>query len=171
MEMNPARGIGVRGMRSVAFGVMVLLLSGCYAYVPVEPTQVRPDQDVRVRLSMAQARELDPQFVGERRVLEGRVLEVGADFLLEIPVATGWVGTSAQSLHQRVRIPVGEITEVDVRSLDRGRTGILVGGALGLIIGVVVHALVRESGGDPRPTPLPPDELRIPFHRLAPGIP
>jgi hypothetical protein len=149
-------------LRRLSACMVVLLAAGCYAYVPVEIDQLRPDHDVRARISAEHARELDPVLMRDARVVEGRVVEIDQDLLIQVPVVSEFRGTAVQTLSQRVRVPFNEIGAVELRSLDRTRTGLLVGGGLAVTLALLVHALTGEGGGDTRPTPPPPAEAHVP---------
>ncbi len=148
-------------MRGIfAPALLALTLSGCFAYTPVALDSARPGEDVRVRISAEQAREIDALLLRETQVLDGRLLEVGPSFLLEVPVASNLQGGAMQSLNQRIRLDRSGIVGVELRQLDRTRTGIVVGGAGIIVLGAVVWALSRELGGDTRTDPPPPAEWR-----------
>jgi hypothetical protein len=159
--------------RIAACGFVVLLTSGCYAYTPVDLHQIRVDDDVRARVTTEHARELDPILMRDARVVEGRVLEVGRvgqEFLIQVPVHSEFRGTAAHTLSQRVHVPYSEIAAVELRTFDRTRTGLLAGGGLAVAVGVVIRAFTRQSGGDTRPDPGTPDELRMPVRLPLLGI-
>ncbi len=162
-------------MRRLTLAVPCLLLgivlSGCFAYAPVALDTVQPGADVRVLVTPEQARALDELLLREARMVDGRLLEVGADLLLEVPVASGLQGGAMQSLNQRVRLPRSEVLQVELRSLNRGRTGLVVGVAGAVVLGSVIHALSRELGGDTRGDPPPPGEYRGPIRspQIRPG--
>lgn len=159
----------MRTFRASALGLLLPFLGGCFAYVPVDVGQIQPEDDVRARLSASLAGELDPMLLRDARVLEGRVIETGGALIIEVPVVSDLRGSRVEALHQRVRVPITEITEAELRSLDRTRTGLFVGGGLAVTLAIVIHQLTRESGGDPR-TPGPdPTELRVPVFRVLLG--
>lgn len=160
----------MRAFRIGALGALALLLGGCFAYVPVDPGAVRPDDDVRARVSAARAAELDPLLMRDARVLEGRVLEAGGDLLLEVPVASDLRGVRVETLHQRIRLPQQDVLELELRRFDRTRTALVLGSGLAVALAVVIHQLTRESGGDTQPPGPDPTELRIPLFRVPLGL-
>jgi hypothetical protein len=90
--------------------------------------------------------------------------------LIQVPVAAQLHGARVETLHQRLRIPHDGIVELELRSLDRTRTGLVVGGGLAVLAGLVIRQLSRQTGGDSRrPGPNPPQEASIPILRLQPG--
>lgn len=145
--------------------LLALLAGGCFSYVPVETSEVRASDMIRARISAAQAEELEPLLQRQIRQVEGRVLAVSPDFMLRVPVQSQLQGASVQTLHQQVRIPRSEISFVELRQLDRTRTGLIVAGSTALGLLVLRRAYGGQSGGDPREVPPPPSELRLP----APG--
>jgi len=154
-------------------GLLLLLLllptAACYRYVTTDAHQLQAGDEVRARLSQAQARELDPVLLRDARTLGGTVLEPGDPILLQVPVGARAAGAPGPSLNQRILVPRSEMLEVELRSLDRTRTALVVGGAMGLGLGVVIHGLTREAGGDTRPVDPPPAEspvYRIPILRF-----
>jgi hypothetical protein len=130
---------------------LFLLFTGCYAYAPIEPSAARPGVDVRARISAASAERLAPLLgAADNRVLAGRLIEMRADMLIvEVPVvAQAGIGSTIQTLHQRVSIARGELLELETRTLDRMRTAVLVGAATVLVGGGVIKATRGEPGKD-----------------------
>lgn len=147
-------------------GCLCLLSTGCYAYRPVDFDQVRVDSDVRARLTAQQVDELNGVLQPGSRVVEGRVLEQdGSSYLLLVPVFAERRGSRMETLHQRLDIPRSGIVEVEMRELDRVRTGIAIG-AGAVVLGAVVIGTLREAAlGDRDPGGGPQDYVgvRIPF--------
>lgn len=142
--------------------LLLLGVSGCFAYTPVSLDTVQPGENVRVRITPEQAQEIDALLMRETRILDGVLLERGPSFLVEVPVATQLQGGARQSLNQRILLPREGIVEMELKSLDRVRTGLLLGGAGALVIGTVIFTLTKELGGDTRTDPPAPPELRAP---------
>ncbi|TVP44078.1 MAG: hypothetical protein EA350_12335 [Gemmatimonadales bacterium] len=142
--------------------MLALLTGGCFSYVPVETSEVRTSDVIRARISAAQAEELEPILQRQTREVEGRVLGVSPDFMMRVPVQSQLQGASVQTLHQQVRIPPSEISFVELRQLDRTRTGFLAAGSTALLVLVLRRAYGGESGGDSREVPPTPGEIRIP---------
>jgi hypothetical protein len=132
----------------IAAGCIVPLLAACYTYAPIEPAAARPGAGVRARITPQAATRLAPLLgTGETRVLTGKVIESGASaMIIEVPaVVDVGVGSSMQSLFQRVSLSRADVVELETRKLDRMRTGALaVGGAI-----VVGAAVVKSLSGGP----------------------
>lgn len=139
----------------------------CYTYAPLETSNLAPGMDVRARVSSNMARELSTLLGNpDPRMLNGKVITTGDTLVLEVPsVLQAEVGSSIQTLHQRVSIPRPMLLEVESRTLDRYKTGI-VAGAAGVIIGAyVLRATVLNPGKEGQPGGGGPGELTIPFFR------
>jgi hypothetical protein len=123
--------------------LLVLPLCACYSYVPAELSSLPQGAAVRARITSEQAERVAPLVGRELRVLQGVVVDAGADsVLLEVPAAAR-IGTagSVQVLHQRVAIARGGITEMELRRLNRGRTTLLVVGSSAIIGYFLMDAL------------------------------
>ena len=148
--------------------VFVLLLSGCYAYTPIEPASARPGMEVRARVSATAAERIAPLLgASEARVLTGSLIDNQPDgMVVEVPtVVQTDVGTSIQILHQRLSIGRGDLMELEARKLDRMRTGALAG-AGAIVVGAIV---IKALNGGPAKEPLPgggASEVRIPLWSL-----
>ena len=79
------------------------------------------------------------------RVIEGRVLERESDgVLLLVPVASALRGARVETINQRLSIRNTGFVEVEVRELDRVRTGLALG-AGAVVVGVVVARMLDEA--------------------------
>lgn len=133
---------------------LIALLAGCYSHAPVRPADAPAGASVRARVSATQAEALGALLGREDRVLHGRVVGPGdgGSLLLQVPAAGSGAGTR---LEQRVALPPGEIVELEVRTLDRLRTGGLVG-ALVLAGGAILfQQFSDEAEADPPSAPKP----------------
>ena len=144
------------------------LLSACYTYQPVEIADLTPELEVRTRVSGAEADRLS-EFLGtNERVFDGTVEEVNAsNLLLRVPVVSSIErGPRGGGLNQRIEVTRSGVVEVEVKELDRQRTGI-VAGALTVIVGALVIRQLNQDqgGGDVNPPPPPPEDrgLRFPL--------
>lgn len=154
------------GRRFVLAGCLCLLSAGCYTYRPVDFDEVRVDSDVRARLTARQVDELNGVLPSESRVIEGRVLEEnGSSYLLLVPVLAELRGARIETINQRLDIPRSGIVELEMRELDRLRTGIAIG-AGAAVLGFVAWRSLRDPAlGDSDPPGGPNDFVgfRIPF--------
>ncbi len=158
---------------SVATVIVVgflLTLTGCYSYTPI-PLEIAPvGQDVRVLITRRGALELvevtDVQ--GEVPSVAGQIVsQEDRDVLLRVPVGQRREGFHMVALEQTVRIPTGEILQVERRDFDRGKTALL---GVGFIAGsaFIITSIMNAIGGDTSPQPGPgPDENRIPIPMIS----
>ncbi|MCA9738577.1 MAG: hypothetical protein R3E98_12050 [Gemmatimonadota bacterium] len=149
-------------VRSLALA-LAALGTGCYTYRPVELAEVRPNTEIRARVSAQEAARLAEVLGGrERRELDGRVVEAGAEGVtLDVAVVSS-VERGGDALRQRLELTPDRILEVEVRELSQSRTGALLGIALGGGVALLVSQLHGGAGERPPGIP-PPSEMRIPF--------
>lgn len=155
---------------SLRAALPLVLLGACYTYAPLETASLEPGMDVRARVSSNMARELSALLGNpDPRLLSGRVIAAGDTLVLEVPsVLQAEVGSSIQTLHQRVSIPRPMLLEIESRTLDRYKTGI-VAGAAGLVVGAyILHSTVLSPGKEGQPGTGGPGELTIPIFRIRP---
>ena len=129
------------------------LLSGCFTYMPIEPGQVEPGVDVRARVSPAAGARIAPLLgATEARRLDGKVITRAADTLIvEVPTVIVDTREFGRTPNQRISIARGDLVELEVRKLDRLKTGAIVGGAA-VALGVTLVKLLK---GEPGKEPLP----------------
>jgi hypothetical protein len=143
-----------------------LLVAGCYTYASIDPAAVRPGTGVRVRVSSAAAERLAPLLgTGDARVLSGQLVDVRTDtMIVQVPtVVQAAVGSSLETLHQRLSIPRSELLELETRRLDRVRTGLVAGSTALLVGGVIVAATKGDRGSDRGPGDGGGPEARLPL--------
>jgi hypothetical protein len=137
------------------FGLLLILpvSAACYSYVPAELSAVPDGALVRARITREQAQRVEP-FVGrELRVLDGVLVGSSADsVLLEVPAAARMAaGGGVQVLHQRVSLPRGGITEVELKRFNRGRTTLVIASGTAVIGLIVLDALDIGPGREGPP--------------------
>ncbi len=150
---------------------IVLLLSGCFTYVPVDVGAVRVGQDVRIALTRAGLRELDefaearPYNVALGPLLEGTIASRDADRLLvRLPVLGSQTALYQAPSDAQVPISTGQIVQIESREFDRLGTGLFVAGAVGaLVVAIFKFFNVETPPGVANPDPPPSDETRIPL--------
>lgn len=128
-------------------------LAACYTYAPIEPAAIPAGTSVRARVSSTAADRLAALLgTTDARLLTGTLIDNGPDtMIVEVPTVTrADVGSSVQTLHQRVAISRSELLEIETRQLDRLRTGALAGSAA-VIVGAVVIKAIRGDPGTERP--------------------
>jgi len=138
------------------------LLSGCYTYTPLDVANAGPQANVRARLSAPAAARISPSLGnGDSRMLSGVVVDKAANALtLEVSSVPVGTATAQQGLFQRVTIAPTDIVELETRTLDKQRTGLLVGAAVvgaGVITAAIIHG---QSTGANSPTEPPSNFLR-----------
>lgn len=152
--------------------VLLIVLLGCYRYVPARMDEIALGAEVRARVSAEAAIRLSEVLDSEDRLLEGKLLERDdSTTLLLVPVATRQNPARIETLHQRLSIPRGEIVDLELKRLDRTRTSALI--VLGAVAaGVVVsEQLFGDSREDRRRDDGPPNESLIPRRGLSLYLP
>jgi hypothetical protein len=142
------------------------LLAGCYTYARMEPAAIRAGTSVRARVSSAAADRLAALLgTTEARLITGTLIDNGPDtMIVEVPtVMRAEVGSSMQTLHQRVSISRAELLEIETRKLDRFRTGAVVGSAAVVVGAVVIKAIRGDPGTERQPGGGNSGEFRSPF--------
>jgi hypothetical protein len=138
-------------MRVTRISVLAILTlsAACYRYTPASVDAVPPDTDVRARLSAAEADRLSEYMPAESRVLEGKVLERNGDsILLLVPVLSELRGNRVQTLHQRLEVSRSGIVDLELRQLDRGKTGLIMAGGVAAVAAVVVNSVILGASSD-----------------------
>jgi hypothetical protein len=139
----------------------LLLTGACYSYKPARLESITPGSSVRVRLSEDAAERLTDEGVTSTRLLDGVLLQNGGESLL-LDTDLDASGPSRRILRQRLSIPVGGITEIELKQLDRMRTGVALGVGVAVVGAVIASQLAGGFGRDENPGP-EPGELRIPL--------
>jgi len=150
--------------------ILLPFLAACYTHAPIEPNALRARTNIRARVNAATAEQLEPLLgIGNARLLSGVVITTSPDTLIvEVPTTVrAEIGSSVQTLKQRVAIPRASIFELETRKVDRVRTGLVVGSA-SLLAGVLIFKAVRGGRGDEGPPGGgEPNEMRVPFLRIG----
>jgi hypothetical protein len=141
-----------RPRRSIAVAIgLVQLSTACYSYVPVRtaPIGSRVALEINDDGRVALREQLGPGVVR----LEGRVSAVESDALvLEASSVTQIRGRPTPIDSVQVRVRQGHVERVDERRLARGRTWMVIGGA----VAVVAAFLVANGFGGRTPPEQPP---------------
>ena len=141
------------------------LVAGCYTYAPVQSSTLAPGTGVRARVSASAAERVAPLLgVSDARVLTGTLIDnQSGTLIVEVPtLAQASIGTSGQTLNQRISITPGDLVEIESRKLDRQRTGIVVGAVAVVGISAAIAALKGGPGLD-RPPGGTSSDSRIPI--------
>lgn len=125
----------------------VLIASGCYTYAPTALDDVPRGAEVRARVTAAEMARIREALPAQERSVEGVVLEGSDPLLLRVPLPAFAGARPSGALHQQLSIPRAEVVEVEVKRLDRARTGLLVASGA-LVVGAVVAWQFRDGSGD-----------------------
>jgi len=130
---------------SVPLACAVIMAAGCYRYAPIPFDAVTPGMEIRATLTGNKARELEPLLGAPQPRLQGEVLHrSGETLLLGVPqFQASHQGISGDRLRQWHWFEDADLLHIDIRFVDRRRTGALVG----LTGAVVGYALYRVLGG------------------------
>lgn len=157
--------------KRIFVGLILLVASGCYSYVPAELGVVPVGEGVRVYLSRAGVAKLSelagdqiPGAGGDQPVVQGTLVRrTDSEFSLLVPVASRQVGFLQSNLGQQITFPVGDAVQVQLRKVSSVKTGLaLVGSTAG--IAYVIVAIVQGARQPTNPNPDPgPVDLRVPL--------
>jgi hypothetical protein len=151
-----------RARALAAVPAAVLLLGGCYTYIPVDLGAAPADTELRVFMSRQALADVPEDIPTGGTYLTGRLVRRTRDsILIQVPVSRRVEGAGALDLRQNVFLPVSEIVDVQYRELNRGRTAMaLLGGAgaaVALVLGVVDAGGTSDPGGEVE------EQIRIPL--------
>lgn len=149
-----AASFGVRRPLLVALSAFAApLAAGCYSYTAAQPASIAPGVTVRARITPAAGERIAPLLGTTPRSLTGKLISDLRDTLIiEVPaVMQAEVGSSVQTLHQRVSVPRSEIVFLEIRELNKVRTYGLVGAAAAILGWVLFDVLKGEPGAEQLP--------------------
>ena len=158
-------------------GLLALLpAAACYSYRTIPMEEVRPDLEVRLRVT-PEATGRVAQVVGYlTQDVHGTVVTLQQDaILLTVVTPTAPEARTIQRLYQRLDIPLSQVTEVQQRSLNRGRTyaAVAVGAAAGAVLTVWAFSGILGGSGQGNPPPvdnrLVAPQLLLPLGRIPLG--
>jgi len=150
---------------------LVPLLAGCHTFAPGTLDQAQAEERVRFRISATEAERLEELLeLQDARTLEGIYLgRRGEDVLIDMTISSEARGIRMESVRQRVDIPASSILDVEVRELDRVRTGIVAAGGIAGIAAAIAGASISgrgedgDRGGDQPEDRIPLVLFRLPF--------
>lgn len=146
--------------------VLLLTVSGCARWVPTELGTVPPGTDVRLRLSEDGAAQLEEMTGARAAQVTGELLQWEPEVLLSTAVAAAGTGLDPR-LRQRLVMDPDDVVAIDVREVDRTRTGFLVGGVVAVAGSAIAWAVVNLiQGSEGTPGTPPTDVPSEPFVRL-----
>lgn len=154
-------------VRASLLMALVILTSGCARWIPARVGEVPVGTDVRLRLSEEGASQLEELTGTRQSEVSGQLLQWGSEVMVSAALRTAAAGANSSSLRQRFVVDEEDILGVDVRELDRTRTGLFVGG-VAVVAGSAIVWVVSQltGGGIAAPTDPPPPGPSEPFVRI-----
>lgn len=158
----------IRAMTAVTAAAS--LLSGCYTYRPAELSEVAPETRVRLTVSARQALELEEALRETSRTFNATYMgQNEGQLLFSVPILNPMPGMSSQAVNNRVSVPQGEITSLELRELSTWRTAsVIAAGVLAVGFGAWEVFGANNNGRD---EDKPPDvnNVRIPLFSFPVG--
>jgi hypothetical protein len=153
-------------MRYSSVAVLLLFAVACYHYIPAEPGDVTPGDQVRARLTSAGAQAMRSYFGPRVNNVDGPLVrwdDNGVSLLVETYVTRP--GFPATTVADTVRLPPGQMEALERQVVDVPRTGLA---ALCVVAAATAAVLATRSFGGAVHTESPPRPgnilvFRIPF--------
>ena len=154
-------------VRASLLMALVILVSGCARWIPARVGEVPAGTDIRLRLSEEGAAQLEELTGTRQSEVSGQLLQWGSEVMVSAALRTAGAGANSSSLRQRFVVDEEDIVGVDVRELDRTRTGLFVGG-VAVVAGSAIVWVVSQlaGGGTAAPTDPPTSGPSEPFVRI-----
>ncbi|MSR07882.1 MAG: hypothetical protein EXR93_12595 [Gemmatimonadetes bacterium] len=162
--------------KRIFVGLILLVTTGCYSYVPAELGVVPVGEGVRVYLSRAGVAKLSeltgdeiPGSGGDQPLVQGTLVRrTDSEFSILVPVASRQVGFLQTNLGQQVTFPVADAVQVQLRKISPVKTGLaLIGSTAGIAYLIVSIVQGARQPSNPSPDPGPVD-LRAPLVLTVP---
>jgi len=132
-------------LRTLALPFLAAPAFGCYEYHATTVGAIRPAQTVHVELSPAGSVSLASMIGPNATMLDGQVLSVDSDRLrLAVTQIARSAGPEEFLKNEPIDVPRSSAAMVTVRSVDRPRTLLAIGG---LALGVLVAHIVSNEPG------------------------
>lgn len=159
------------GMALLSF---LFATTGCFHYSPAPLSRLSEGDEVRVRLSEGGATRLRGgernQLAQVDRTVQGDLVRINGEFLMvSLPVAPRQAAPYARfpEMYRRVAISLDDVLVVELKHLDRKKTGILLASAGVAFVAFVLNHFRGEFGGTTEPPPdSGPGEMSWPFIQL-----
>lgn len=153
-------------LRNVLVLAALFFATGCYHYLPTSATDVAVGQTVRLRLTPDEATKYGDLRLSNPRLLEGTVADRSAmGFMLDATVGVNNAETGSRALTQRVSVPMSGVVDVELKALDRTKTGFVVGGAA-VVAGLAIAKAGGAFGSSDPPGTDKPEARRVPLFKL-----
>jgi hypothetical protein len=153
------RRTDVRSTLTIVALNIAVLTAGCFKYTYVRPAQAPVGSQVRVHLSEPGYTRLSASVGSDvprlERTIEGLLVQADSSKLLVSTRVWTESASTRDWLEQRVDIPIGDITQLELKQLNR-RNATLVGVGAGVVFGaLVVGWLTGAFGGTTHGEPDP----------------
>lgn len=157
--MKPERMCGALARQSQVLlaACVLLVLSGCFVYVPVERGGLSPGDDVRVTVTREGYVNI-PTIPGQTGLdLVGRLVALDQNDSLVVRLPIG--RSAGEVVGQDVRVSFHEVAELRRKEFSRNRTLILAAGGFA-VAGVALASVItsRDGGGGDLIRPPPSGE-------------
>ena len=152
----------------VLLPAIVLLVAGCFQYIPTDFDAAEPGTTVEVTLTGQGAEKIQQEMGGRlRNEIRGDVVQVRPDrVLLDVPLGGGNPGQQG-SVNRRIELVPGDVNELVTQELNRRRTALVVGGGAAAV--GLSFFLARETDpGGQLPPPTDGGEFSRLFLQLLP---
>ena len=168
----------MRNVRLVLAAITLAVASGCYHYVPANPTDIVPGGDVRAQLTDAGRNEMRGYFGPDVTAIEGPLVrwDVGGVALL-VETYVSRPGFPPTYVSDTIRVLPQHLATLEAKELNGWRTAGLGVAILGGAVAAVWVAQTVGEGPADFPPPPPPDTMlrfRIPLRlplRVGFGFP
>lgn len=145
--------------RNLVLMSVLLMSTGCYKYIPTDAGLVPEGDNVRIlvtRLGAEQFSQVTPEGV-RSGVITGTMQGIeNDDIILSVPVGERREGFMTAALTQTIRVPMGEVLDVDRREFDGVGTGLIVGAAAALTAGIIFGIIEAFGASGPEGEEDPP---------------
>jgi hypothetical protein len=153
------RRTDVRSTLTIVALNIAVLTAGCFKYTYVRPAQAPVGSQVRVHLSEPGYTRLSASVGSDvprlERTIEGLLVQADSSKLLVSTRVWTESASTRDWLEQRVDIPIGDITQLELKQLNRPNAT-LVGVGAGVVFGaLVVGWLTGAFGGTTHGEPDP----------------
>jgi hypothetical protein len=146
-------------MFAVVMACLMAVLLACYRYAPATLDAVPVGASVRAQISSQAELALRDSFGVNMRVLTGTLVDrQERRLLLQVRTASGAEAFGSQSLYQRIAVSPQDVLRLDVRKLDRVKTGVLTAILAGAAAIVAIKIIGDRRPGTPDVPPGPPPE-------------
>ena len=139
---------------------LVLVLAGCFNYVPTDFTTVPVGEDIRLIVSRERVPDLSELTLQDdpAPVLEGTLeRREDASLIVRIPVGRRAEGFHSVALGQAIHVPPDAIISAELRVLDGFKTAGIIAGTIAGGVTLLLLGMDAISDQAPLPQPDPPD--------------